>query len=162
MEKIYSLNVISRNKLGKELDEAFDFIDGLAVDDGSVVVFSSRDLTANEESDLDAFIASYDNTYYIKDIATQKRLEAIRFGQNLIGEHIDENIAMGITQMNKSKQVADFLTLVFYYLSSGTLTGAIDEINTLIASGLPSDLSPFITETRLNAVKQKILNYIGA
>jgi hypothetical protein len=75
-------------------------------------------------------------------------------------EFASENVMMGITQAGKTKEVANYLTDVARHIQTGSLYEVINEIDRLKIEGLPQDLSPFITETRLDRFKQKILDYL--
>jgi len=85
---------------------------------------------------------------------------AIKFGQTMLVEFATENILMGITQLNKTKEVSDYLADVTRYIQTGSLYEVVNEIDRLIAAGLPVELEPFITQTRLESFKSKILNYL--
>jgi len=86
---------------------------------------------------------------------------AMNFGATLKIEFAAENIAMGITQAGKTKAVADYLAKVIVYLDTGSLYEVINEVNSLISEGIPSELSPFVTESRLNTFKAKVQTYLG-
>jgi predicted P-loop ATPase len=86
--------------------------------------------------------------------------EAMEFGRTLVVDFAAENVLMGITQAGKTKAVADYLSDVSRYTQTGSLYEVISEIDRLIQEGLPSDLEPFITESRLIAFKQKIIDYL--
>jgi len=86
---------------------------------------------------------------------------AIEFFQEIMVTYAAENITMGITVLNKTKDVADYLQGVMRYGQSGSLYEVIHEIDTLKADGIPVELAPFVTDERLDAFKLKITNYIG-
>jgi hypothetical protein len=85
---------------------------------------------------------------------------AMKFGHYLLIEFAAENVSMGITQANKSKAVLDYLLHVKEALDTGSLYVAISEIDTLVSGGIPIDLDPFVTEARMLAFKQKIVDYL--
>lgn len=85
---------------------------------------------------------------------------AMRFGQDMMVEYASENVLMGITQAGKTKAVADYLANVIRYMQTGSLYEVIHEIERLKADGIPSDLNPFVTTPRLDAFKQKIVDYL--
>jgi hypothetical protein len=68
---------------------------------------------------------------------------------------------MGITQAGKTRSVADYLKNVMFYGQSGSLYEVLAEINTFESEGYPSDLSPFVTQARMELFKQKIEDYLG-
>jgi len=83
------------------------------------------------------------------------------FSTTLMNTFIQENVVMGITQAGKTKEVADFLQKLQFYLGSGSLYAARTEIINLVDGGIPENLSPFITEERMNDYKSKIEDYLG-
>lgn len=97
----------------------------------------------------------------LAEIISGKINDAMLFGQSLILNAAVENVEMGITQVGKTKDVADYCTNIQQYLQSGSMYAALTEINALINAGVPSNLSPFITADRLNSYKNKIQTYLG-
>lgn len=86
--------------------------------------------------------------------------QAISFGQHLMIKFAGENVAMGITQAGKTREVADFLEGILKYIQSGSLYEVIVEIDLIISNGIPVGLSPFVTEERLLQFKQDIIDYL--
>lgn len=86
---------------------------------------------------------------------------AIKFGQAMLVDFATENVLLGITQLGKTKEVSDYLADVTRYIQTGSLYEVINEIDRLIAAGLPVELEPFITESRLLLFKQKIVDYLS-
>lgn len=86
---------------------------------------------------------------------------AMRFGNQMIIEYASENVLMGITQAGKTKAVADYLSDVVRYMQTGSLYEVIHEIDRLKSEGIPSNLSPFVTDERLEQFKQKVVNYLS-
>lgn len=87
--------------------------------------------------------------------------QAMTFGQGLIITFAAENVAMGITQANKTRQVATYLSNLQVFLNSGSLYGALQEIDDIITAGIPENLSPYVTEERLLEYKEIIEDYLG-
>lgn len=87
--------------------------------------------------------------------------KAIKFGNDLIISFATENVIMGITQTGKTKAVADYLADMMRYAQSGSLYEVMAEVDRLIASGIPQELAPFVTEARLTQFKQKVLAYLN-
>lgn len=115
-------------------------------------------LANNLEEEIETFeeelpLASIDFTAIVKD--------GINFGNDLIIAFAAENVSMGITQAGKTKAVADYLVDVTRYAQTGALYEVINEVDRLSTAGLPPELAPFITQTRLDAFKQKILDYLS-
>lgn len=86
---------------------------------------------------------------------------AIDFFNGMMIKAAAENIAIGITQQGKTKEVADYLSDVMRYGQSGSLYEVINEIDSLIAATVPPSLSPFVNEERLLNFKQQILDYLS-
>lgn len=87
--------------------------------------------------------------------------KAMAFGQSLMEDFATDNILAGITQAGKTRAVSDFMLTMQSLLLSGSLYAAKDEIDAMIANGLPAELAPFITEAKLLEYKQKIIAYLA-
>lgn len=88
---------------------------------------------------------------------------AMMFGKALIVEVALANIQLGITQAGKTRAVADYTQKLQNYLATGSLYAAIEEITALkndITRPL-LNLSPFITDAKLDYYKQKIQTFLG-
>lgn len=97
----------------------------------------------------------------LQQIITRKIQTSIEFGEQIVLEATVGNVAMGITQAGKTKQASDFLARLQRYLKQGSLYAACEEIDTLIANGIPEELSPFITNERLTDTKLRIQKFLG-
>lgn len=86
---------------------------------------------------------------------------AVQFGNTLMIKFASENVLMGITQAGKTKAVADYLADATRYIQTGSLYEVVHEIDRLLGEGVPSDLSPFITASRMNQIKEDILDYLS-
>lgn len=87
--------------------------------------------------------------------------KAVDFGQDLMIKFAGENVALGITQAGKTKDVADYLADVTRYLQTGSLYEVMNEIDSLILAGIPIELSPFVTQSRMEEFKSKVSNYLA-
>ena len=87
--------------------------------------------------------------------------QAIEFGNTLIIEFAGENVALGITQSGKTKDVADYLADITRYCQTGSLYEVANEIDRIISEGIPSELDPFVNQTRLTEFKSKIMSYLS-
>lgn len=94
-------------------------------------------------------------------VVQQVIINSINFGNQTIIDFATENVLMGITQVNKTKEVSDYLSDMTRYIQTGSLYEVINEINRLILAGIPVELSPFVTENRLNEFKQKIQEFLA-
>lgn len=109
-------------------------------------------LTVESENEL--------NQYELRESVQNIISKAMDFGKQVMVEFSAENVLMGITQQNKTKQVITFLNDVKNAMDTGSLYIAIDEIDKIVNLGIPEELSPFITEERLMIFKQKIQSYL--
>ena len=96
------------------------------------------------------------------EIGKDKVRAAMNYGQKLMIDFAGENVGMGITQAGKTKTVSDYLIDVTRYLQTGSLYEVMNEIDALILAGIPGDLSPFVTEARMNDFKAKIISFLQA
>lgn len=85
---------------------------------------------------------------------------ACNFGAELANKFATENVLMGITSANKTLPVSDYLQKLSYYLTTGSLYGAVSKIDELISLGIPPELSPFVTEARLLEYRAAIMDYL--
>lgn len=85
---------------------------------------------------------------------------AIEYFTEVQIEFAAENITMGITASGKTKAVADYLQNVLRYGQSGSLYEVISEIDALKSASVPVELSPWVTEERLDDFKNKIIGYL--
>lgn len=124
-----------------------------------IVVFD-QDLSVEEKNELDSIVSNH-NFLTIEEEIQLRVKAAINFGQELIVNFASENVLMGITQAGKTKDVADYLANVMRYAQSGSLYEVINEVDRLILEGIPANLDPFVNEARMNAFKQKIVDYLS-
>ena len=116
------------------------------------------DLSPGEIATLDGILAAHigDPVHVYASVVQN----AIQFFHDAMVVYAAENITMGITQAGKTKDVSDYLVPVMTYGQTGSLYEVINEIDALIAGTVPGDLSPFVTEARLLAFKQKMVDYL--
>lgn len=138
-----SKNVMNKVDLGLEFAVVFD-----------------EDLSTEEKNELDTIVSNH-NFLTIQEEVKIKVSSAIKFGNDLIVNFASENVLMGITQAGKTKDVADYLADLMRYAQTGSLYEVINEVDRLIAEGLPADLEPFITETRMNVFRQQVVDYLS-
>lgn len=100
--------------------------------------------------------------YNIPDYQYQKAqasvIKAIDSWRNLVITIAAENVAMGITQQQKTKLVADTFLPVMMYGQSGSLWEAYHALD---AIKITPQMAPFITEERRNWVKNQIIQIIS-
>lgn len=95
------------------------------------------------------------------EIGKDRVRAAISYGLTLMIDFAGENVGMGITQAGKTKDVSDYLIDVTRYLQTGSMYEVMNEIDRLILAGIPVELSPFVTEARMNAFKAKIVAFLS-
>lgn len=83
---------------------------------------------------------------------------AISFGQQLLVDFAAENIQLGITQDGMTKTVRQNMAEVMSAISTGSLYDAIEEIDAIPAEAKDDK---YITDERLAAYKQRILDYLA-
>ena len=84
---------------------------------------------------------------------------AIASWQQLVLTVAAENIAMGITQSGKTKLIADTLSPVVVYGSSGSLWEAYKMLNEIKVT---PDMAPFITEARLAWMRNELITILSS
>lgn len=156
------LNDANLEKLNTEIEDSNinTLILNTFKNEEEIIIIFEQDLTPQEKTELDSIINSH-SSLNDKEKAILIVKNAVDFGQELIIEFAGENVALGITQAGKTKQVADYLSDVTRYVQTGSLYEVISEIDRLISNGLSTDLEPYITLDRLNTFKQKIVDYLS-
>lgn len=152
---------IRADKLQSEIIAAglitIDFID---VVDNQVYVNFESELTYEQINLLTTLVNSH-QVMTTREMVELKVRNSIRFGEDIIINVTIDNVLAGITASGKTRDVSLYLTNVRSHLRSGSLYAAIDEINLMVSQGIPSNLSPFVTETKLLTNKALIETYIS-
>ena len=131
-------------------------------DSVSIHIEFENQLTVSHKTILDGIVQNHDTdpnaglSPYVQIVRN-----AVAFYVEIMEEFAAQNITQGITVYGKTKAVADYLQNVMRYGQSGSLYEVVAEIDTLIAAGIPGDLSPFVTEPVLINFKTKVNNYLG-
>lgn len=76
----------------------------------------------------------------------------------MVAEFAAENIAMGITQANKTALIADALYQVAVYGSQGSLWQAYAALS---AIQVTPEMAPFLTDNRIQWMKNKMITIIS-
>lgn len=155
---IFTLKQNNADQLLYEINFTHSSVIGLSVSN-NIIVHSNVALNQTEIDSIQSIINSHTPSL----IPTYKKVirNAIEFGNDLLEEFAAENILSGITQAGKTKDVADYLVDATRYLQTGSLYEVMNECDRLIAAGIPVGLSPFVTETKLNNFKTKIIGYLS-
>ena len=83
---------------------------------------------------------------------------AINSWHNLVVTVAAENIAMGITQQQKTKYIADIMMPIMMYGQTGSLWEAYHALD---AIQITPDMAPFITEERRAWMKNQLIEIIS-
>lgn len=78
---------------------------------------------------------------------------------NLIVTVAAENIAMGISQLNKTKLIADAMIPVMLYGQTGSLWQAYQALDEIV---ITPEMAPFITEDRRLWMKNQLIAIISS
>lgn len=141
--------------------------DGIVKDGNSFIVLwkttpSNADLAAIELYWRDLTEQSYNAPTQDEQVEMLANIiqKARIFGDATIAQFALENVAMGITQAGKTRAVADYCQKLQYYMSTGSLYAALEEIEE-ISNNVPPELAPFVTSERLGVYTNKIKAYLG-
>lgn len=138
--------------------------DGLICNEDNLIVVFKTDYSEADEAAVNTYWGTISAASFVtsmSEVITGKINDAMVFGQQVMVQASVENVLLGITQAGKTRDVVDYCSGLQRYLQSGSLYAALGEIDRLIAEGLPTDLSPFITEARLLSYKTKIQTFLG-
>lgn len=70
-----------------------------------------------------------------------------------------ENVALGITQQNKTKLVADAMAPVMLYGQTGSLWQAYQALDDIV---ITPEMAPYITEARRQWMKNELIKIISS
>lgn len=152
----------------KHLTNVISDYSGIAICNEGYSIILDRDLTTQEEASVQSYLDSLTEAGEAQKIQQESQIKYVQglvensmaFGLQLIADFATENVLMGITQANKTKEVADYLSDVMRYLQAGSLYEVINEINSLNTVGHPTTLAPFITTERMNQFKQRVVDFL--
>lgn len=71
---------------------------------------------------------------------------------------IDENLALGISNSNKTKLIADTMADVQRYGTTGSLYEVINALNEIVVT---SEMAPYITRQRLDYLKSRCVSILS-
>lgn len=159
--------LVKLDKMHRHLKEVCSDYDGMIASETELKVM----LTSYNEADIirvddyweslteqtESELTQYELSQNVKNIVAG----AMHFGNELMVEFAAENVMMGITQTGKTKAVADYLADATRYLISGSLYEVVNEVDRLLAEGIPQELAPYVTVERMTGFKQKILGFLG-
>lgn len=149
-----------------------------------VVTNEAKDIYTITDGDTIAFVLSYNtgkpvsqvyatinSMIPIRAIPVLTTLQSIQnaianaqqFASNLMQQFAAENVLLGITQAGKTGAVLDYLSDLLNCMVTGSLFQAIIVCDTIIndTSNTKTNTSPFVTNARITAYKNKIQDYLG-
>lgn len=139
--------------------------DGIVCEEDSFYVVFKASPTQIEQDELNNFwntVTPQQFSPTLRDIISQKINDASVFGRTVILDFAVENVQMGITQANKTRDVSNYCANVQRYLESGSIYAAVAEIDELTAAGVPANLAPFITADRLAIYKARLETWLSS
>jgi hypothetical protein len=152
---------INLEKIDKEIqaEPSITGFLGSSVDTVLTLYFSSE-LESSAKTMLDNIVVEH-TPLDMDEHVTNIILNARQFGSDLILQFAKDNILMGITQTGKTATIAMYLHKLEHFLTTGSLYAAIGEIDNILADEDRQHLEPFVTNERLQAYKDEILQYLG-
>lgn len=162
---IYPFNRIDINsdRLVTEITAALGFPPGnLASGDGMTHVSFGAELTQPQQAALQACVAAHVQVSQQEAIIASIA-RAAAWGEALILETAVANVMAGITQAGKTEACVIYFHKLTHCLETGSLYGAISEIDRLLVD-ISLDklfLYPFVTNAKLLEAKNKIQAYLG-
>lgn len=101
--------------------------------------------------------------YHIPDPQYNRCIEiinnAVAAWHNLVVTVAAENIAMGITQQNKTKLIADTMIPIMLYGQTGSLWQAYEALDQIV---ITPEMAPFITVARKDWMKNQLIQIISS
>lgn len=174
MELVFQKEILNAPKFHTKL-QAQSYGDAYVyfVQDSTLRVIFNRELTQQEQDDCSAFVVAFIDYETVDQLADYLDNEVTPFVKQLLTKFAAGNIAMGITQAGKT---ADVLGLFEKRVEIGaselvSLKAALDTGSLYVALSVLqyyrdnianySALSPYITDTRLLEMKNKIEQFLG-
>ena len=131
-------------------------------DNQVVTVYFTEEPSSSQDVELNTMIINHVPTpTFHSTMVNYLSKDVYEFVKTLRLDFAADNIEMGVTQAGKTKTVADQLRDLNYYLDVFSLYEAVGEIDRMIATGFDPADAPFITESRMNEFKTKILQFLG-
>ena len=164
-ERVFTKTILPA-KLHEELlaSAAGSIFDGVIYsgDDTKVTVLLSQEPNLTEDTAITDIINAHVATPTLHStLVDYLGKDVYGFVKQLTLDFAAENIELGITQLGKTKKVADELQQMYYYLSVFSLYEAIQEIERLKVVGFDPADAPFLTDARMDTFKAKIEAFLG-
>lgn len=179
-----SLNILQFNKaiqnaskLQRDLKSeetagsVFDFIN---IKGNTIEIHYTQNLNQTQIDAVSALVSTFSDISVFDTLYTYLGHQIDPFVEDLLRKIRAENMEMGITQSGKTLEVLGFMTemvtvpnrtrpvSLMASLATSSLTVTIELLNYYIANpNLYSDLSPYVTETRLTEIRDEIVAYLA-
>lgn len=156
------VNVI---KLQREIENVLAFIPifghvEYAPEDQDLKIFFKEELSAMFKNELDQIVNSHDASSDPIGQAHNSIRSMKRFGENIMDEYAAENMVTGITAAGKSEAVLDYFDDVMQALKTGSLDVVIRKLSAKLTAGVPAELSPFVTEFKIQQMISRIVRFL--
>jgi hypothetical protein len=151
---------IDKDTLIKEINDSMTCsIENVLIAGDNIVCVFTEDLNQTDIEILDGIIAYHmgNSLLFYENIVSK----SVEFFNNMMINCAAKNVLEGITQAGKTRDVADYLKDAMRYGQSGSLYEVVNEIDRKISEGIPTELSPFITDEKLLDMKNKALTFLN-
>lgn len=166
--------------LKKHLKSQYENFDGLGANQSKLKIIFKETISEQLRQEVISYYNSIEeDTFAAEQLVDQTKLigdKAEIFGQSLMSKFRGENIRMGITQAGKSGAILSIMVekvdvnedgfpiSLKEAVETGTLYEALKLIDYHIEKSNNGDydsIAPFMTEERLDRLKQEILSYLN-
>lgn len=169
MDIYYSYEkVVDPESLHAQIEEVFEhflYVETVGEGEESVVnLYFSQYLEGEQTEVLDSIVNGHNLPGpSISEIIDASLANAEKEGKRLIQKFKKENVLSGITQMNKTKEVSDYLHWMNHYLEQGSLYAAIQQVDIYIQDQNRANLQlePFVTDEVLTGYKHELQDYLN-
>jgi hypothetical protein len=170
----YNKNIVNTDKFHRGLKSLFPTYTVFNRSGSNVYITFSGELSQQDQDACAAYVSAFTDYTSAESLAIYLESTVYPFVKGLINSFAAENISMGITQAGKTGHVlalfskkypvpnSSFQNSLKSSFDTGSLYIAIDIIEYIRDNPTEFDgLSPFITDARLLAMKNKIEVFLG-
>jgi hypothetical protein len=130
----------------------------LNIKNSANVVIGTINTAGMSQAAIDRAVSAYIPSQTAEQYISLKMEEAIAFGSQIKKKFIDENVALGVTQLGLTNHVRKTMREVNDAIGSGSLKDAIIELAALDPASLDSTI---LSATRLLSFRNKIESYLA-
>jgi len=173
LSRTYNKTIINKEKFTNQVS-SFDNYSHWSSFGTQLTVYLTSDFTTQQETDLDNLIANWIDYSTAESLVVYLDTSVFPFTKMLINKFAAENIAMGITQANKSGDLLSLFERPYPTASlggslslkgcfdTGSLYEAVKIIQHIRDNSTEYDnMSPFVTDARLLSLKNEIEVFLG-